>query len=192
VHESLVAATRAIDALAPRDRKIVAVDGLDGAGKSTFADALAQVVDRPVLRASVDDFHNPSELRYRRGRESPLGFYLDSFDTQSLIRVLLGPFGSGDRFRRRVFDHETDMPVRAPVEDAAGDAILVIDGLFLHREELRPWWDVSIWLDVAPAVAAQRLLLRDGRPTRSRYVRGNELYFAAVRPPLHASLTLTW
>jgi uridine kinase len=59
----------------------VAVDGVDGVGKTTFADKLSSAIERigrPVIRASVDGFHNPRELRYRRGRASPEGFYLDS------------------------------------------------------------------------------------------------------------------
>ena len=45
------------------DRTIrVAIDGVDGAGKTTFADELGSSVSalgRPVIRASVDGFHNP-------------------------------------------------------------------------------------------------------------------------------------
>jgi hypothetical protein len=41
----------------------VAVDGVDAAGKTIFADELAEslrALDRPVLRISADDFLNPS------------------------------------------------------------------------------------------------------------------------------------
>jgi uridine kinase len=51
----------------------VAVDGVDGVGKTTFADKLGGAVERigrPVIRTSIDGFHNPGELRYRRGRAS--------------------------------------------------------------------------------------------------------------------------
>jgi uridine kinase len=70
------------------------VDGIDGAGKTTFADELAAVLrDRghAVIRALVDGFHNPREVRYRRGRRSAVGYYLDSFDYDRLRRVLLDP-----------------------------------------------------------------------------------------------------
>ena len=65
---------RAADAIAqlPRDRRtLVAVDGLDGAGKTTFADLLAPRLDRPVVRVRADDFLNPAAVRHARGRESP-------------------------------------------------------------------------------------------------------------------------
>jgi len=49
----------------------VGIDGVDGAGKTTFADALATTLQqqgRPVVRVSVDDFHHPRAIRYARGR----------------------------------------------------------------------------------------------------------------------------
>ena len=52
----------------------VAIDGVDAAGKTTLADELVSPVralGRTVIRASVDDFYNPREIRYanrlRRG-----------------------------------------------------------------------------------------------------------------------------
>jgi uridine kinase len=53
-------------ALAPDRIVRVAIDGVDGAGKTTFANELAEVVGglgRPVIRASVDGFHNPRVVR---------------------------------------------------------------------------------------------------------------------------------
>src|SRR5262245_37708681 len=76
----------------------VAVDGVDGVGKTTFADRLGRAVEligRPVIRSSADAFHNPRELRYRRGRTSPEGFYFDSYDYTALQRHLLDPLGPG-------------------------------------------------------------------------------------------------
>ncbi|HYJ67792.1 MAG TPA: hypothetical protein VEX15_09025 [Nocardioidaceae bacterium] len=76
---------RLADALAalPTTRpQRVAIDGVDGAGKTTLGDELADLMDgrRPIVRASVDGFHRPRAARYARGRASPEGFYLDSYD----------------------------------------------------------------------------------------------------------------
>ena len=73
----------AIAGLHPERMIRIAIDGVDGAGKTTLADALAPLVTaqgRPTIRASVDDFHHPRAVRYARGRYSPDGFYLDSYD----------------------------------------------------------------------------------------------------------------
>lgn len=49
----------------------VAVDGVDGAGKTTFANELADALaegGRAVIRVSADDFLNPRSVRHARGR----------------------------------------------------------------------------------------------------------------------------
>jgi uridine kinase len=189
---SLARAARAIAELPRERRALVAIDGLDGAGKTTFADRLAPLLDRPVVRASEDDFLNPAAVRHARGRESPEGFFLDSYDLDALARRLLDPFAAGAPFRRRVYDVRADAPVLGADEHAPADALLLLDGLFLHRDELHARWDLSVLLDVAPEAAAQRLLAREGTPTRDRYVRGQQGYFAACDPRSRASLVLPW
>jgi uridine kinase len=190
--DSLARAVDAVAALPARRRVIVAVDGVDGSGKTTFADRLAPMLDRPAVRASVDDFHNPREVRYRRGRESPAGFVRDSFNVAALIDVLLEPFAAGAAFRRRLFDHRSDAVVLGADEQAPADAVLVLDGLFMHAPPIVERWDLSILLDVAPEIAAQRFRERDGVEPAARYVRGQELYFAACDPRVRASLVLPW
>ena len=69
----------------------VAIDGVDGVGKTTLADELAFVVsrhDRPVIRASIDGFHHPRSVRYRLGRSSAEGYFRDSFDHAASPRLV--------------------------------------------------------------------------------------------------------
>ncbi|PWW64733.1 hypothetical protein DFQ13_103707 [Actinokineospora spheciospongiae] len=66
----------------------VAIDGPPAAGKTTLADELAVVLraqDRDVIRATVDDFLFPRAQRYRRGRYSAEGCYLDAHDHADVI-----------------------------------------------------------------------------------------------------------
>lgn len=171
----------------------VAVDGVDGAGKTVFADELASALtDRGVvvLRASVDGFHHPPSLRYRRGRGSPEGFFLDSYDYDALRRLLLEPLtGSGVRqVVRRVYDVHTETPVELVRESAADVEVLVLDGIFLHRPELRELWDRSVFLDVDLEVSIPRGAGRGyGDPdpaaaSNQRYVEGQRHYLATCRP----------
>ena len=69
---------------------------------------------RPAIRASVDDFHNPQSLRYARGRYSPDGFYLDSYDYDSFRRLLLEPLspgGSGQYAAKRLISTTTSRSI---------------------------------------------------------------------------------
>src|SRR5579863_2110969 len=72
----------------------VAIDGVDAAGKTKLADALAAALEgqqRAVIRASIDGFHRPRAERYQRGADSPLGYYADSFNYPALRESLLLP-----------------------------------------------------------------------------------------------------
>ncbi|GAA4987248.1 uridine kinase [Kineococcus glutinatus] len=177
----------------------VGIDGVDGAGKTVFADELAAALrarGRAVVRASVDGFHRPRALRYARGRESPEGFYRDSYDLAALLRELLDPLGPGGDgvHRTRVFDVATDTSDPAPAARAAPGSVLVLDGIFLHRPELRERWSWSLWLEVERATSLRRCAERDGRgspdpaaPANRRYVEGQRLYLAEAAPRQHAT-----
>jgi uridine kinase len=184
-----------------RDACRVAVDGVDGAGKTTFAGELAGALraqGRPVVQVSADGFHQVRALRHRRGVASPEGFWLDSYDYPALIHNVLAPFGPGGsrRYRRAVHDVATDEVLAPPRVSAPVDAVLVVDGLFLHRDELAGCWDFSVLLTAPFAVTAARMAQRDGthpepeHPSMARYVRGQRLYFAACRPWERADLVI--
>jgi uridine kinase len=179
----------------------VAVDGVDGAGKTVFADALGvRLGERGgvVIRAGVDAFHRPAVERYRRGRSDPEGYFRDSYDYPRLVTALLAPLGRGGdrRFRRAVYDWRADRPAHAPVEVAAAEAVLVFDGIFLHRPELRPYWDYSVFLAVPFTVSVPRMAARDGSDpdpaaaTNQRYVRGQQLYLTECDPAAHATVVI--
>lgn len=179
----------------------VGVDGVDGAGKTVFADELADVVTADgitVLRASVDGFHHPREVRYRRGRRSPEGFYRDSYDYDSLRRRLLDPLARGGHRRivRAIHDVDAEQSIEPQVESASDVQALVFDGIFLHRPELCDCWDYSVFLDVDFDVSIPRGARRGyGHPDPAaeenrRYVDGQRLYLRECRPTDLASVVV--
>ncbi len=186
----------------PGGRVIIAVDGIDGAGKTTFADGFAEVFAEKgaaVYRASVDGFHRPRAERYARGRSSPEGYYYDSYDYATFRRVLIDPFLDGaltsgaTGFQLAAFDHVRDAVVESQWVTAPRDAVLVVDGIFLHRPELKNLWHWSVWLEVPESVACARMAIRDGSdpdpaaPVNARYRLGQELYLREAKPQVAAS-----
>lgn len=183
-------------------RVLLAVDGVDGSGKTTFADALADVFAEDgsaVFRASIDGFHRPRAERYARGAGSAEGFYRDSYDYSTFRRVLVDPFrdgaqtGAATGFQLETFDVVRDAPIEAAWVTAPRDAVLIVDGIFLLRPELRGLWNWSLWLEVSPEVAYARMALRDGcdpdpdHPSNARYRQGLLLYQREARPSAAAS-----
>jgi uridine kinase len=192
---------RAVSALPATGVTRVGIDGVDGSGKTHFAQELALALrgaGRRVIRASVDGFHNPRAVRYAKGRRSPVGFFEDSYDYAMLEAALLDPLGRGGsgRYRVAAFDHRTDRPVEAPIETAAPRDILIFDGIFLHRPELRAHWDYSVFLDVRFTVSVARMAERDASspdpdaPSNRRYVAGQEIYLARCQPRRWASVVV--
>ncbi|SFN76207.1 uridine kinase [Mycetocola miduiensis] len=182
-------------------RVLIAVDGISGSGTAAFADDLAEVFreeDRAVFRASIDDFHRPREDRYSRGRDSGEGYYSDSFDYSLFRRVLIEPFrmaGSAG-FQLAGFDEERNTGEEARWATGPKDAFLLVDGVFLHRPELRGLWHYSVWLDVPVDEAYRRLnesIGADRRPdaaSNARYVGGQALYTIDAAPRGQASVVI--
>jgi uridine kinase len=179
----------------------VAVDGPDGAGKTRFADDLAAVLraaGRSVVRVSVDGFHNERNVRYRRGRDSPEGFWLDSYDYPRFLADVVEPFGPGGsrRYRPAARDVASDTALTPEPLLAAPNSVLVVDGIFLHRDELLGAWDLSVFLDAPFTETARRMAARDGtdpdpdHPRTRRYVQGQRLYYAACDPKRRADILI--
>jgi uridine kinase len=180
---------------------LVGVDGPDGSGKTIFADELARTVrriNRPTLRISLDDFHNTRQIRYRLGRDSPVGFWLDSYNYPRFLADVLDPLGpSGhQRYRPAAHDLETDAALDPPWRRAPDCSVVIIDGLFLHRDGLAGRWDYSIFLDVPFDVTAARMASRDGtssdpdHPGMRRYVDAHRIYVSNCSPKTRATIVI--
>lgn len=172
-------------------RQFVGIDGVDGSGKTTFAEGLAAAIKgRPVLTIHVDDFLNLQEVRHRRGRSSPEGFWLDTYDYAALEEYVLTPLGKGGDglYRPASTDLKHNARLHPKPAKAPDNAIVLVEGMFLHRDELVGRWDYSIFLDVPFTETARRMSIRDGsnpdpeHPSMQRYVGGQRLYFEHARP----------
>lgn len=175
----------------------VAIDGVDASGKTTLANELAEVMqnsDRQIIRASVDNFHNPKRIRRKQGNLSPEGFYHDSYNYDALEEVLLKPLGPcGDRhYQTAVFDLQQDQPIESPSKIAEQDAVLLMDGIFLLRPRLMSYWDLTLYINVDYAHTMARGVHRDAEIYGSadnaalryleRYIPGQQLYHKHADP----------
>lgn len=183
----------------PRGRRILAIDGRDGAGKTRLGDALLVAFARagvPAYRASLDDFHRPSAFRYRQGRTSPKGYYEDAFDLELFERVLLQPFrmGGSTGFVTHAFDLVEDRPVEMEWKTAGPDAVLIVDGVFLARPALRGKFHFLLRAEASDAERGARLHRRDGAhplltdPSHDRYRIAHERYEATSDPVRRADM----
>ena len=179
---------------APGEPIAIGIDGAAGTGKSTFADELGRVlasVGRPVIRSTTDSFHNPRAARYRRGRASAKGYFLDSHDLHALRALLLDPFREGRPFVTAAFDEPSDTALTAVARAPQPDSVLVFDGLFLHRSELLASWSYSILLQAPRRTARARSEAAErASATAHRYSGGWQLYVDECRPEARADCVI--
>ena len=182
----------------------VGVDGRTAAGKTTLGHELAMLLadaDRVVLRASLDDFKRPWAEAHLYDRTSGDGYYRNAFDLQAIHRLLLEPAGpdypglvalcSIDPITQ--VDHAH---VRVAMPD---DGILIVDGVFAFRPELKDYWDLRIWVDIDPELSIRRGIDRDsareGTDTaemlhRERYGVAEAIYITEADPVSAADIVI--
>jgi uridine kinase len=148
-------------------RRRVAVDGFDGAGKTHLADELATAIGPVAVRVRVDDFLNPQAVRYARGRDSPEGFFLDSFDYDAFRAALTGELVIADG----IFLHR--------------DALVALWDWSI-------WLDVPFAVSI-PRGAARGPGFGDAdpaAPSNRRYVEGQRLYVSSCSPRERATVVI--
>ncbi len=158
-----------------RGRTVVAIDGSDGSGRADFADDLAEVFEErehPAFRASLRYFQRSRAEQDRFGPESAERLYRHGYDYSALRRVLIEPFrmGGSTGFVTQAFDPDRDAWIEPTWLTAPADVVLIVDGDFINRRELRDQWSYSILLEVDAEVDA-------GAGTEAE-----QLYLAEVNP----------
>jgi len=182
---------------------LVAIDGVDTAGKTILADKirdrmLAKKLFSP-LRISIDRFHNPREIRTKRGKLSPEGYFLDSFNYPEIINCIIRPVKERQPYLiNGIFDFRTDkqlQPEKIPLSD---QTVVLFDGIFLLRDELYKFWNISVFLDISFETILKRALDRDLdlfgtekeilRKYKQRYIPGQKIYLERCNPRQRADL----
>ncbi|OIU72582.1 uridine kinase [Rossellomorea aquimaris] len=183
----------------------VGISGITSSGKTTLANELSKQLGKmgvPVIQARMDDFHNPKSVRYQRGRESAEGYYLDAYDHQSLLNKLLIPLGpNGNRqYSVKSLDLSSDQYVDSAIETAKENSLLLIDGTFLFKDDLRKELDFMIYVQTDIDIALERGSLREqhalGGLERAksifieRYHAASRMYLDEHEPAKYADMIL--
>jgi pantothenate kinase len=150
-------------------RRIVAIAGAPGSGKSTFAEALGQSLNdaSPGMAAvmGMDGFHFDDRILNARGHRARKGapHTFDAGGLDALLGRLRADVGSDIAIP--VFDRDLEI-ARAGAAIVAGSVrLIVIEGNYLLLDDpawqpLRRHFDLSVMLDVPRDVVVQRLTAR--------------------------------
>jgi uridine kinase len=154
----------------PRDGVyLVGIDGLGASGKSIFADGIRGQLEKkrfPVETVHNDDFYLPSAGRSQLPASlKPIG---GDFDWMRLRDQVLAPLRSGQIARYVRYDWPSD--ALAEQHEIQPRGIIIIEGVYCTRAELRDFYDFRIWVECPPEVRSRRSLARDGESARSTWV----------------------
>jgi uridine kinase len=175
----------------------VGIDGMSASGKTSLADELAELLKgqgKKVVRAGLDGFHNPPEVRHRQGSMSVRGYVEDSFDYLAVREKVLQPLGPGGSgcYCPQIFDHQKGELINPVSNQAAIDSILLFEGVMLFRKELVNFFDFRILVMCSVEVILERAKVRDLthfgdietllEKYENRFIPGQNSYFLENKP----------
>jgi uridine kinase len=141
-------------------QKIIAIDGGGGAGKSTFAKHLQELIPNSVVIHGDDFYIGPWDKR------------LDH------TNYVVNPMFNWDRYKSEVLDAVRDgKPVQYHVYDwhkhsalevvsVPTDAIIIVEGGYVTQKDFADSYDYKIWIEADMNLRLEKAIVRDGEHMR--------------------------
>ncbi|MGD0780215.1 MAG: HAD-IA family hydrolase [Dehalococcoidales bacterium] len=167
----------------PKDKAfVIGVNGIDGAGKTQFAEALEVFLKTQgelTQLIHLDDFHNPKAIRYG-GSDQADNYYNRSFNIGLVIDKLLSPMQKKQpiSLKLKTLDLQTDKYTNERKYVIKPNTIVIFEGVFLFRKELAPYIDLKVFLHISFDESKRRAMIRDSEADIKKY---DEKYLPAQR-----------
>lgn len=182
---------------------IVGIDGLGGAGKTSFIAELSR--ELKGFNCEIDMFHLDDHIvernkRYQTGYEEWYEYYYLQWDIEGLKSNLLQPLHIRDQLNLPHYEKSTDVISTRQV-DVLKDSIVLIEGIFLQRKEWKCFFDFVIFLNCPFELRRERVLRRDSylgeyqarlKKYKDRYWLGEQYYMETVNPLSTADLVVNY
>lgn len=180
---------------------IVGLDGLGGAGKTTFVKKVNQELKDYNCTVNVihlDDHIVEKNKRYHTGYDEWYEYYYLQWDIDGLLNTLLKPLYNSKHMHLSFYDKSTDSIFNRQV-DVLADSIVLIEGVFLQRKEWKNFFDYVIFLNCPFELRRERALNRDAyigdyqdrlQKYTERYWLGEKHYLATIKPCTIADLVI--
>jgi uridine kinase len=165
---------------------LVAISGIDASGKGTIARHILDQLKARGIRVALiglDPWHHPAEVRFSDVNPGE-HFFRNAFRFDELFEVLIEPL----ELNRSV---TTTVDLLQPFEnewyshtyDFFNIDVIVVEGIFLLKRELRGRYNLSFWVECSFGTALRRALRRnqEGLPEEQLIADYGRIYFPAQR-----------
>lgn len=157
---------RVLETPARETRKMIAVVGAPGAGKSTISAPLLAGLAKAGARAAVipmDGYHLDDRILGPRG-DLPRKGAPHTYDVGG-FRAMIDRVARGETVYIPVFDRSREIAIAGAEEIGADIDTVVVEGNYLLLQDgdwagIKDRWDISLFLDVPEAVLERRLMAR--------------------------------
>ena len=159
---------------------MLAVAGASGSGKTTLAAELARTLGG--LHFSLDTYYRDlSHLPV--GERASQNFDDPSMIDLPLLAAHLEALARGEAIERPLYSFSEYIRIPGQAETIRPEAVVIVEGLFtLYFPQLRPLYQLSVFVDTADDICFERRLKRDKEERGRSPESVRKQYDATVRP----------
>lgn len=140
---------------------LIAIDGPGGSGKSFFTDNLRKYFSNCQIIHFDDFYHEKNSSHHNKPK---IG---SSFDWKRLEKEVLTPLKKGSIAYYQKYDWIKDEV--GGKHEVRPEGIILIEGIYSYRKEIRHYYDLSIWIEVDYELRLNRGIERDGEDMKHRW-----------------------
>lgn len=143
---------------------IVGVSGIDGSGKSHLSALLRRELTSLGLKSlllGLDAWHTPPSVRFS-SIDPGSHFYRNAYRLKELFELVVLPLKRSGSVAVQVELMRWPGGERyAESFDAEGVEVVIVEGIFLLRRELRAYYDLAVWIECSFETALRRAMARN-------------------------------
>jgi uridine kinase len=169
-----------------RRATLVAISGIDGSGKGYIAAKLvARLVQKHlrVANINIDGWLNLPDRRFSRSDPAEY-FYQHAIRFDELFARLVFPLQDLRSICVEAdYAEETATNYRKHTYNFENIDVIVLEGIFLLKRQLQPYYDLSFWVECSFETALERAIARsqEGLPPEETVKAYQTIYFPAQR-----------
>lgn len=186
IEELCAAVETARNQMPASEALLVGISGIDASGKGYVAAKLAASLEQRGLRCGVinaDGWLNLPQIRFG-GEDKARHFFENAFRFDEMFSRLIQPLKAtlsiditADQVQETAADFHSHQFKFIDLD------VILLEGIFLFRNEFRPHFDLTIWIDCDFDVALRRAIARgqEGLAREATLTAYETIYFPAQR-----------